>query len=105
MCGLFALDTSFMMFYNMSPRISAEELLIDMPCSSESYFANSIETCQNAARAELESRPPQLSALMALYLGNQLELPKRPEMKCLSILHFFVVILGTYELRYQIYRC
>jgi hypothetical protein len=103
MCGLFALDTSFVIFYNTLPRVSAEELMFDMPCSSESYFSNSIEACRNAAIAELESHPPQLSVVIAHYLGNQLKDSEHQGTRCRSILHFFVLITGTYEPRYENY--
>lgn len=86
-----------MLFYNMTPRISVEELKIDMPCSLESYFANDAESCHHAATTEFGSHLPQLSDSLAFYLGRRPEPHVQLDKKCLSILDFYVMIIGTYE--------
>jgi hypothetical protein len=93
-----------MIFYNMSPRISVEELEIDMPCSLESYFANDAETCHNAATAEFRSHLPQMSDVLALHFSDQPGPPISIDQNSFSVLDFYVTINGMYELRDRICR-
>lgn len=91
-----------MVFYNMSPRISVEELNIDMPCSLESYLANDPETCRSTASAELKSHPPRLSSVLASYLGDETQSQSQADRNSVSVLHFYVTIVGMCRLRNRI---
>lgn len=96
-CGLFALDTSFMIFYNMPPHMFTEELKVDMPCSLQCYIADDAEACRNAAMTELGSRRPRMNDLFASYCGDELELHTDFNQTSFSVLDFYVIILGMYE--------
>ena len=95
MCGLFGLDASFTLFYDMTPRISALELAIDMPCSIATYSARTSGGCRDAASAEFGSHPPQLNKLIATFLGVVWDLGSQKSAEGLTILHLFVIILGN----------
>lgn len=87
-----------MVFYNMPPHISTEELKVDVPCSLQSYIANDAEACRNAAMTELGSHRPQIIDLLAAYCGHHLELHTGFAQTSFSILDFYVIVLGMYKL-------
>ena len=65
--GLYNLEASFTILFNMPPRILAEEVNVHMPCTAQAYFAKDKETCYEAAhiRAPRQSRTlSQLSGLL-----------------------------------------
>lgn len=82
----------------MPPRISIEELEVDMPCSLQSYTADDAEASQKSAMTELGSHRPQMNDLLAHYCGNHLEFFTGFSQTSLSVLDFYVIILGMYEL-------
>lgn len=88
-----------MIFYNMTPRISVEELNIDMPCSLESYSANDAEVCYHAAAAQLGSHLPQMRDVLPLYFQDQPEPHINLDKRFFSVLDFYLIILGTFELK------
>jgi len=94
-CGIFGLDAGFTILYNMPLRLRADELSFDMPCSVSTYFAQSSQSCYEAALAELYPRVPPLCQLLPMFLADGWDVENCAEMKGKSILHLFVLILGN----------
>lgn len=94
-CGLFGLVASFTILYNMPPRLRANELSFDMPCSVATYLAQNSQTCYEAALDEPLPHVPPLDLLLGIFLANKWDTETCLQMRGITVLHLFVLILGT----------
>ncbi len=97
-CGIFNLDASFSILYNMVPRLFAEEMNVDMPGPVEAFFADSAQDCYQIALKEHGVQMQTLSQLCDTFLQQSWNDPTRSSMQSLSMLHLFVLILALLQI-------
>lgn len=96
-CGIFNLDASFTILYNMVPRLFAEELSIDMPGPVEAFFADSAQDCYQAALKEHWIQTKPLSKLCDIFMQDDWSGQTRASMQDLSMLNLFILILALLQ--------
>lgn len=89
--GIFNLDVSFTLFYDMQPRLLAEEVPFLLTCTVDAYMALEAEACLdtllNAPHHDMQTLPDVINALC--FQDTSLLDPGS-----LDVLHLFAVILG-----------
>ncbi|ETI21446.1 hypothetical protein G647_07793 [Cladophialophora carrionii CBS 160.54] len=96
-CGVFNLDASFTILYNMTPRLFAEEVEVDMPCPAEAFFADSAQDCYQVSLKEHGIQTLHLSELCNAFLQDTWSEQQRTSMLSLSLLHLFTLILALLQ--------
>ncbi|KAH8803428.1 hypothetical protein F5884DRAFT_507570 [Xylogone sp. PMI_703] len=96
-CGIFALDASFSILYNMPVRLAAQELSFDMPCSVPTYLAQSSQSCYEAALAETHPRIPPFDQLLLFFLTRTGDAEDDQKIAGITIMHLFVLILAILQ--------
>ncbi|EXJ55888.1 hypothetical protein A1O7_08819 [Cladophialophora yegresii CBS 114405] len=96
-CGIFNLDASFTILYNMTPRLFAEELEVDMPCPVEAFFADSAQDCYQISFREHGLQTLHLSELCNAFLQDTWSEQMRSSMLSLSLLNLFTLILALLQ--------
>jgi hypothetical protein len=97
-CGVFNLDASFSVLYNMVPRLFTEELNIDMPGPVEAFFADSAQDCYQASVKEHGVQSMRFSKLCAAFLQDEWDQKLHSSMQGLSILNLFILILALLQI-------
>ncbi|KIW64477.1 hypothetical protein, variant [Phialophora macrospora] len=97
-CGIFNLDASFTILYNMPPRLFAEELDIDMACPVEAFFADSAQDCYQISLKEHGIHALPLSGLCTAFLQDTWSEQMRSSMLSLSMLTLFTLILAFLQI-------
>lgn len=95
MCGIFNHDASFTVFNNTVPRLLVSELEFDMPCSVHVFDARSYQECATFILAEARPNLPPPAFLIDLYFSEKWDDCEAVIVPELTILHHFVIILGT----------
>lgn len=93
-CGVFNLDASFTMLYNMTPRLFAEELEVDASGPLEAFFADNAQDCYERCLKERETQKLKLCEICDAFLQDEWDDKLRKSMESLSILNLFVLILA-----------
>ncbi|KIM93899.1 hypothetical protein OIDMADRAFT_184602 [Oidiodendron maius Zn] len=95
-CGLFGLDAAFTIFYNMPPRLFADELNIDMPCSVDSYAGQTASDCYQAVVAETIPAA-KMAEIVTIFLEDQWDAKAHRAVEGLTVLHLFTIILALLQ--------
>ncbi len=100
-CGIFNLDASFTILYNMAPRLFVEEMEVDLPGPINAFFATNPADCYEAAMKKHQilkpNQPPwKLARVCDVVLRDEWDDEMRTTlMRTLSILDLFILALGT----------
>jgi hypothetical protein len=97
-CGIFNLDASFSILYNMIPRLFAEELDMDMACPVEAFFADSAQDCYELSLKEHGIQTLPLSGLCNAFLQDTWSDEMRTSMMSVSMLNLFTLILALLQI-------
>ncbi|KAJ9613516.1 hypothetical protein H2200_003458 [Cladophialophora chaetospira] len=97
-CGVFNLDASFSILYNMVPRLFAEEMNIDMPGPADAFFADSAQDCYEASLKVHGVQTLTLSALCDAFMQEKWDDQIRSSMQSISLLHLFILILALLQI-------
>lgn len=84
----------------MAPRLLVSELEFDMPCSVHVFDARSYQECSTFIQAEARPNLPSPASLIELYFGDKWDDFAAVIVPELTILHHFLMILGT-DLQYH----
>jgi hypothetical protein len=93
--GIFNLDASFCIFYDLPPRFQVSELFMDMPCSTAVYLAPTGEDCYHSYCLEPKADLPVLAELVKIYFLDQWTNGVEKPLDHLTVLHYFILILGS----------
>jgi hypothetical protein len=97
-CGVFNLDASFSVLYNMIPRLFTEELNIDMPGPVEAFFADSAQDCYHISVKEHGVQTLRFSKLCTTFLQDEWDEQLHSSLQSLSILNLFTLILALLQI-------
>ncbi|KIW86225.1 hypothetical protein Z517_01620 [Fonsecaea pedrosoi CBS 271.37] len=97
-CGIFHLDASFTVLYNITPRLFAEEMNIGMPGSVDAFFADNAQDCYRLSSKEHELQRMTLSHLCDVFLQDEWSEEMRYSMQQLSLLHLCSVIMALSQI-------
>lgn len=95
MNGIYQLEASFSVFYDIPPRLLIEEMRLDLPCTVEAYTASNAEDCLQIILQQSNETRMKLSEVLTIicYCDDD-------AVDCLSqdleILHLWAVILGKH---------
>ncbi|EXJ63349.1 uncharacterized protein A1O5_11670 [Cladophialophora psammophila CBS 110553] len=97
-CGVFNLDASFTVLYNMTPRLFAEEMSIGMPGSAEAFFSDNAQDCYRLSLKEDGIQKLSLSQVCDAFLQDHWDEEMRCSMQKLSLLHLCSLILALTQI-------
>ena len=96
-CGVFNLDASFTILYNMIPRLFAEELNIDMPGPVDAFFADNAQDCYQHSLKEHGIQNLRFSELCTAFMQDDWSEQLRSSMQRLSMVNLFALILALLQ--------
>jgi hypothetical protein len=88
----------------MPPRLFADELNIDMPCSVDSYAGRTASDCYRAVVAETIPAA-KMAEIVTIFLEDQWDEKAHRAVEGLTVLHLFTIILGIVMLIHLIDTC
>ncbi|OAP62876.1 hypothetical protein AYL99_02103 [Fonsecaea erecta] len=97
-CGIFHLDASFTVLYNMTPRLFAEEMNIGMPGSADAFFADNAQDCYRLSLKEHGFQKMSLSQMCDAFLQEEWDEERRFSMQHLSLLHLCSIMMGLTQI-------
>jgi hypothetical protein len=96
-CGIFNLDASFSILYNMVPRLFVEELSIDLAGPVDAFFAESAQDCYQVLLKESNNPTMTVSALCETFLLEEWDPQTESLMQNLSVLNMFTLVLALLQ--------
>ncbi|OQV06723.1 Fungal specific transcription factor domain-containing protein [Cladophialophora immunda] len=97
-CGIFNLDASFTILYNMTPRLFAEEMSIGLPGSVDAFFADNAQDCYRLSLKEHGLQKLRLSQICDAFLQDEWDEEMRCSMQHLSLLHLCSLMLALTQI-------
>ncbi|OAL31817.1 hypothetical protein AYO22_00687 [Fonsecaea multimorphosa] len=97
-CGIFHLDASFTVLYNMTPRLFAEEMNIGMPGSVDAFFADNVQDCYRLSLKEHGLQKISLSQICDALLQEEWDEKMHSSMQHLSLLHLCSSMLALAQI-------
>jgi len=97
-CGIFNLDASFTILYNMPPRLFATEMDVDMPGPTTAFFAASPVECHQMATEGRQCPTLTLAELCHRFLQDDWDPQVSDSMTNVSILNLFIIVLALLQL-------